>query len=116
MHFLYYRFYLAGKLIGDQSIPKNKAISLFLVFQMINILSFFLLLGNYGIKLGELRPFHGIIFFCIMAGINFWYFFKKHDQIETKYHLENSYERRKGFFYLAAYIGFTIFFFVFSLP
>jgi hypothetical protein len=113
---LYYRFYLAGKIVGDQSIPKNKAVSLFMVFQMVNVLSLFLLLGKYGIKLGELRPLHGIIFFCTMAGIIFWYFFKKHDEIEAKYNFESSYERKKGFFYLAAYIGFTIALFVFSLP
>jgi uncharacterized membrane protein len=116
INYIYYRFYLAGRLIGDQSIPKNKAISLFMVFQMMNVLCILFVLTSFEIRLGELTPIHALIFFILLAAINFAYFFKTHQKIERKYKDENHYAKRKGYIILIIYLLVSVVALIVSLP
>lgn len=60
--YLYYRFFLLGKLIGHQGEPKSKAMYIFIVFQLCNLVTLIILANRIGnIITVNLTPVYGVI-------------------------------------------------------
>ncbi len=103
--YLYYRFYLLGKLVGNQDEPKSKAMYLFLVFQIINLFSLAMLAAKFGFIISGDIPLTIVAAFGIFIIIlNYFIFYRRHDSIAVKYITESKKQRERGFVILATYI------------
>jgi hypothetical protein len=115
--YLYYRFYLVGKLVGNQDEPKSKAMYCFLVFQLFNLFT----IAMFGADLGFiphviLYPIHGIIITGILIALNYFYFYKRNQKIQNKFKNENNRQKKFGFIILAVYVIITALLFYLCLP
>jgi hypothetical protein len=115
--YLYYRFYLLGKLVGNQDEPKSKAMYMFMVFQAWNLLTLLILFERITklIK-SEINPVYGIPASAIVIFLNFILLYKRHNSIAKKFELESNQQKKMGFILLTAYIIISIFSFFLVLP
>ena len=111
MKYLYYKLFQTIKPAKTNTSPKLSALLFMIILEYINIITIKLaIFGNKDFRFankGDVKTY-ALVIGVILFTLNYFYLFKNHTKIYSKYKGEKKSNYRMGFVYLALYILFTI--------